>query len=63
MNLHSFIYSYFKGWDIACVVTCDTGCGHLKLLSGTTCLVVFFNLNGETHWSGSRVTVDHVEAC
>lgn len=63
MNLHSFIYNYFNGWQIAGWTSCGTDCGNMKLVSGETCIKVFFNLNGETHWTGNRVTVNHVEAC
>ena len=61
MSLHYFIHEYFNGWSIGFVVTSDD-CGHLKLISGETCVTVFFNLNREKHWTGAGVTVDHVEA-
>lgn len=61
MNLRDFIYNYFRGWNITSW-TCGADCGNMKLISGETCIAIFFNMNGETHWSGNRVTVDHVSA-
>lgn len=62
MNLHKFINEYFHGWNIAGVTTCGTDCGVIKLRSHETFIKVFFYLNGDTHWTGVNVTVDHVEA-
>ena len=63
MNLRTFIYTYFKSWDIAGWTTCGIDYGTMKLISGETCIKVCFNLNGERHWSGNNVTVDHIVAC
>ena len=63
MNLQRFINEYFHGWTIAEVTTCGTDCGVLKLRRHETFIKVFFHLNGELHWTGAMVKLDHVEAC
>lgn len=62
MNLHKFIIEYFHGWNIAGFTTCGTDCGNIKLHSNDTFIKIFFQLNGDKHWTGSNVTVDHIEA-
>ena len=62
MNLHKFIMEYFHGWNIASVTTCGTDCGNMKLRSGETFIRVFFQMHGDTHWTGLNVTVEHIEA-
>jgi hypothetical protein len=62
MKFHDFIRECFHGWSIAGITTCGTDCGNLKLRSGDTFVRVFFQLHGDTHWTGNNVTVDHIEA-
>ena len=61
MNLRNFINTCFSDWNIANVVTCGTERGYLKLRYGETFINVFFHLNGDTHWTGSNVTVYSVK--
>lgn len=61
MNLHDFIHTYFSDWNIANVITYGTERGHIKLRYGETFINIFFNLNGETRWTGSNVTVYSVK--
>lgn len=63
MKLHEFKNKYFADWRIAGWTCCGTDCGNMTLVSGETCIRVFFQLNGDTHWTGNRVTVEHVEGC
>ena len=63
MNLYKFRVDYFHGWKVVNIKTHGTDCGNMVLQSGETCLNVFFNLHGDTHWTGNNVTVDHVESC
>lgn len=62
MKFHDFIRECFHGWSIAGITTCGTDCGNLKLRSGNIFVRVFFRLHGDKHWTGSNVTVDHIEA-
>lgn len=62
MKFHDFIRECFHGWSIAGITTCGTDCGNLKLRSGNTFVRVFFQLHGDTNWTGNNVTVDHIEA-
>lgn len=61
MSLNKIILEWFHGWSIASVTTCGTDCGSIKLRSGETFIRIFFRLNGDTHWTGRNVTVDHIE--
>ena len=63
MNLREFINQYFHGWRISAVSLNGTICGYMKLRSNETHIKVFFNLNGNKHWTSDGVTVDHIESC
>ena len=62
MIFRHFIRECFHGWTIATLSICGTDCGNMTLRSGETYVRVFFNLNGDTHWTGQNVTLDHIEA-
>lgn len=62
MKFHDFIKECFHGWSVAGITTCGTDYGNLKLRSGNTFVRVFFQLHGDTNWTGNNVTVDHIEA-
>lgn len=63
MSLRDFINQYFHSWKIATVSTDGTICGCMKLRSNETYIKIFFNLNGNKHWTNDGVTVDHIESC
>jgi len=62
MNLSAFIKKHFGLWNIIDVKTFDNTCGYLTVKNKETIIKVYFTLHGETHWSGNKVEVDHVEA-
>lgn len=61
MSARSFMHTFFGCWQIAGTTTCGTEHGTVTLRHGDTKIKVFVNLNGETHWTGQKATVDHVE--
>ena len=63
MSLINFINTYFRSWGIASMTNCGAKCGYMKLCNKDTFIKVYYNLNGCTDWTDSKVTVDHVEAC
>ena len=62
INLSAFIKKHFGLWNIIDVRTFDNTCGYLTVKNKETIIKVYFTLHGETHWSGDKVEVDHVEA-
>lgn len=62
MIFRDFIRQCLHGWTIAALSTCGTDCGVMRMRSHDTYIKVFFNLNGDSRWTGQNVTLDHIEA-
>lgn len=63
MTFHTFIGKYLKDWVLCSELSCGTSHGYLKLRMNETKIKVYFKLNGDSHWTGDNVRLDHIDAC